>query len=110
MRERMIRHRTFLLMRPQPQAGEPWPPEAHLERLLTGAKYDLPETEKLTLSGPRPEQGFCLVLPADEDIRAGDLLKPAGDPAKRYAVTEVRRYPGHVEATARRIPDEEETE
>ncbi len=110
MRERMICHRTFLWARPSAAQGEPWPPEVSYDRLLTGAGYDLPETERLTLNGPEPEQGMILVLPADHEIQAGDLLRPATEPEKRYAVTEVRRYPGHVEAVAKRIPDEEETE
>ena len=110
MRSRVTRMRLFLWTRPTAQQGEPWPPEADYERLLTAAVYSLPETERLTLSGPRPEQGLLLMLPADHKIQAGDLIRPAAKPEKQYAVTEVRRYPGHAEAAAKRIPDEEATE
>ena len=110
MRSRVTRQRRYLWARPTADQREPWPPGADYDRVLTGAVYDLPESEQLTLSGPRPEQGLILVLPAEHELCAGDLIRPVSDPARRYTVTEVRRYLGHVEAAAKRIPDEEVTE
>ena len=101
MRSRMSQAQLYQWARPTVAGTDEPLREATYDRLLTGAAYPLPVSERRTVNGIRTEGGILLVLPPDSELRAGDRLRPALAPDERYEVTETQTYPAHKEATLR---------
>ena len=68
---------------------------------LSASAYPLPESEKQGVDGIVPAGGIQLVLATDCGVRAGDRVRRLGAVEEAYEITEVRAFPGHVEADAR---------
>ena len=101
MRSRVNRQRLYLWARPNVNGTDEPLREAAYERMLTGAAYPLPASERRTVNGIRKEAKALLVLPPDSELQAGDRLRPALAPDEYYEVIETRSYPTHKEAVLR---------
>ncbi len=72
------------------------------DRWVSGAAYPLPDTQARRADGLQPGGGLLLILPPDCGLAVGDRLREYGAPERTCEITETRRYPGHMEAVARR--------
>ena len=101
MRSRVSQTQLYEWARPTVTGTDEPLREATYDRLLTGAAYPLPMSERRTVNGIRTQGGVLLTLPPDSELQAGDRLRPALAQDERYEVTETRAYPAHKEADLR---------